>query len=81
MNVMTKCSLCDQEFDTSDPLIEVRKHRHVQGMHTAHIIYSERDGSPSKDVLNVLKFLHLFLHLQTIEGDTVQINVEWLTEQ
>lgn len=52
MNVMTKCSLCDQEFDTSDPLIEVRKHRHVQGMHTAHIIYSERDGSPSKPMGN-----------------------------
>ena len=52
MTVMTKCSLCDQEFDTSDPLIEVRKHRHVQGMHTAHIIYSERDGSPSKPMGN-----------------------------
>ena len=51
--MMTKCSLCDQEFDTSDPLIEVRKQRHVLGMHsTNRVIYSERDGSASKPLGN-----------------------------
>lgn len=50
---MIKCSLCNQEFDTSDPLIEVRKQRHTLGMHsTNRVIYSERDGSASKPLGN-----------------------------
>jgi hypothetical protein len=41
------------EFDVSDPLINVRKQRHVLGMHsTSRVIFSERDGSPSKPMGN-----------------------------
>lgn len=53
MKQVTKCSLCGTEFDISDPLINIRKQRHALGMHsTNRVIYSERDGSPSKPLGN-----------------------------
>ena len=50
---MIKCSLCSQEFDENDKDIDVRKSRHALGMHSKNrVIYSERDGSPSKPMGN-----------------------------
>jgi hypothetical protein len=50
---MIKCSLCNQTFDETDPLIEIMKSRHELGMHSRNrTIFSERDGSPSKPMGN-----------------------------
>ena len=50
---MIKCSLCNQSFDETDPLIKTMKERHELGMHSKNrVIYSERDGSASKPMGN-----------------------------
>jgi hypothetical protein len=62
---MIKCSLCDQSFDEGDPLIEIMKERHTLGMHsTNRVIYSERDGSPSKPMGN-----HIYGHVEWVKID------------
>lgn len=50
---MHECTLCDQQFDSNDPLFDIRVGRHVLGMHSKNrTIYSERTGSPSTPMGN-----------------------------
>ena len=61
---MIKCSLCSQLLNEVDPLIEIMKERHALGMHsTNRVIFSERDGTPSKPMGN-----HIYGHVEIKEG-------------
>ncbi len=67
---MIKCSLCNQSFDEGDPLIETMKSRHELGMHsTNRVIYSERDGSPSKPMGNHNYGYVQWIHVKNVGGE------------
>jgi len=76
---LIKCSLCEQEFDENDPLIEQRKKRHEIGRHTHHTVVNQRDGSTSVKPMGNFNYGKVvwrteckICHLELLTCDTIE---------